>query len=35
MALNEWGYRRVTVDVDVLLTAEGLRALKEEALGRG
>jgi hypothetical protein len=35
MALNEWGYRRVTVDVDVLLTAEGLRALKSEALGRG
>jgi hypothetical protein len=35
MALNEWGYRRVTVDVDVLLTAEGLRALKEEVLGRG
>lgn len=35
LALNEWGYRRVTVDVDVLLTAEGLRALKEEALGRG
>ena len=35
MALNEWGYRRVTVDVDVLLTPEGLRALKAEALGRG
>jgi hypothetical protein len=35
MALNEWGYRRVTVDVDVLLTAEGLRALKSEVLGRG
>lgn len=35
MALNEWGYRRVTVDVDVLLTAEGLQALKGQALGRG
>lgn len=35
MALNEWGYRRVTVDVDVLLTAEGLRELKAEILGRG
>lgn len=35
MALNEWGYRRVTVDVDVLLTAEGLRRLKAVALGRG
>jgi len=35
MALNEWGYRRVTADVDVLLTPEGLNRLKEEALGRG
>ena len=35
MALNEWGYRRVTVDIDVLLSAEGLRALKDAALGRG
>ncbi len=35
MALNEWGYRRVTVDVDVLLTADGLRRLKARALGRG
>ncbi|MGH7339674.1 MAG: hypothetical protein ACREKH_04220, partial [Candidatus Rokuibacteriota bacterium] len=35
MALNEWGYRRVTVDVDVLLTPEGLGRLKEGALGRG
>jgi hypothetical protein len=35
MALNEWGYRRVTVDVDVLLTAEGLRRLKEAVLGCG
>jgi hypothetical protein len=35
MALNEWGYRRVTVDVDVLVTADGLKALKDEAIGRG
>lgn len=35
LALNEWGYRRVTVDVDVLLTADGLRALKRSVLGRG
>jgi hypothetical protein len=35
LALNEWGYRRVTVDVDVLLAPEGLRALKREVLGRG
>jgi hypothetical protein len=35
MALNEWGYRRVTVDVDLLLTPEGLRQLKAEILGRG
>jgi hypothetical protein len=35
MALNEWGYRRVTVAVDVLLTEAGLRDLKSAALGRG
>ena len=35
MALNEWGYRRVTVDVDILLASEGLSALKAEVLGRG
>lgn len=35
LALNEWGYRRVTVDVNVLLSAEGLRRLKAEVLGRG
>jgi hypothetical protein len=35
MALNEFGYQRVTVDVDVLLTAEGLAVLKASALGRG
>ena len=35
MALNEWGYRRVTTGVDVLLTPEGWRAFEAEALGRG
>jgi len=35
LALNEWGYRRVTVDVDVLLSPEGLRRFKAEVLGRG
>lgn len=35
MALNEYGYRRVTIDVDVLLTPEGLEAFRAVALGRG
>jgi hypothetical protein len=35
MALNEYGYRRVTVDVDILLAPEGLAALKQRALGHG
>jgi hypothetical protein len=35
MALNEFGYRRVTVHVDVLLTPAGLEALKAASLGRG
>ena len=35
MALNEFGYRRVTVDVNVLLTAEGLEAFRSRYLGRG
>src|SRR5438105_1126603 len=35
MALNWYGYRRVTVDVDVLMTREGLAALKSRVLGRG
>ena len=35
MALNEYGYRRVTVDVDILLTAQGLESLRARALGRG
>ena len=35
MALNEFGYRRVTVDVDVLLTPEGLATFRAKNLGRG
>lgn len=35
MAVNLHGHRRETADVDVLLTAEGLRAFKEHRLGRG
>jgi hypothetical protein len=35
MALNAYGYRRVTVDVDVLLTREGLEAFSAKHLGLG
>lgn len=35
MALNEHGLRRVTSTVDVLLTRDGLDALKDRVLGRG
>ncbi|MGH9385954.1 MAG: hypothetical protein ACRD2N_16880 [Vicinamibacterales bacterium] len=35
MALNEFGYQRATVDVDVLLTREGLEIFRATALGRG
>ena len=35
MALNEFGYQRVTVDIDVLLTADGLAAFRANNLGRG
>lgn len=35
MTLNKYGYRRITQDVDVLLTAEGLAAFKQAYLGRG
>lgn len=34
MALNAYGYQRVTVDVDVLLTRAGLDAFKARHLGR-
>lgn len=35
MALNAYGYERVTTDVDVILTKEGLAALKASKLGPG
>jgi hypothetical protein len=35
MALNAYGYRRVTIDVDVLLTREGLEAFRAKHLGLG
>jgi len=35
MALNAHGYQRVTTDVDILLTREGLAAFKAMHLGRG
>lgn len=35
MALNAHGYQRVTTDVDVLLTKQGLATFKERYLGRG
>jgi len=35
MALNAYGYQRVSVDIDLLLTSEGLAAFKARHLGRG
>lgn len=35
MAMNEYGYRRVTEDVGVLLTREGLDRFKQHWLGKG
>lgn len=35
MALNEYGYRRVTTDIGVLLTRDGLATFKAAVLGRG
>ena len=35
MALNAYGYRRATTDVDLLLTREGLAAFKARRLGLG
>jgi hypothetical protein len=35
MALNAYGYRRVTVDVDLLLTPEGLETFRAKHLGLG
>ncbi len=35
MALNLWGYARQTIDVDILLTAEGLAKFTDRFSGRG
>lgn len=35
MALNAHGYRRETVDIDVLVKPEGLQAFRERLAGRG
>src|SRR5207244_1783377 len=35
LALGEHGYRRLTTDVDVLISKEGLGRFKDEWLGRG
>jgi hypothetical protein len=35
MALNAYGYRRMTTDVDLLLTREGLAAFKAKRIGLG
>src|SRR4051812_47551798 len=35
LALNQHGYERVTTDVDLLLTREGLARLKARVLGLG
>jgi hypothetical protein len=35
MALNEYGYRRATVDVDILITEQSLERFKAVYLGRG
>jgi len=35
MALNAYGYRRLTVDVDVLLNRDGLEAFRSKHLGLG
>jgi hypothetical protein len=35
MALNLWGYIRETVDIDLLLTPDGLEKFRERLVGRG
>jgi hypothetical protein len=35
LALGEHGYRRVTIDIDVLVTRDGLARFKDRFLGRG
>lgn len=35
MALNLWGYSRETIDVDLLLTRDGLERFRDRFVGRG
>lgn len=35
IALNNYGYRRFTEDIDLLLTREGLEKFRKELIGRG
>ena len=35
MALNLWGYTRETIDVDILLTPQGLDRFRNKLVGRG
>src|SRR5262245_38659228 len=35
LALNEYGHKRVTVDVDLVMRDEDLRGFKQRWLGRG
>jgi hypothetical protein len=35
LALNEYGHRRVTVDIDLVMREEDLQGFKERWLGRG
>ncbi|HVR10082.1 MAG TPA: hypothetical protein VMW75_18700, partial [Thermoanaerobaculia bacterium] len=35
LALNAYGYERTTVDINLLLTSEGLEEFKQKHLGRG
>jgi hypothetical protein len=35
MALNEYGYRRATIDIHLLFSPEGLALFKQKHLGRG
>jgi len=35
VALNQYGYRRFTEDIDLLLTPEGLERFREELIGLG
>ena len=35
IALNQHGYQRLTVDIDLLLTKEGLQKFRDQLVGRG